>query len=101
MLARHLSAMAEVVLEHGGTIDKFAGGRGEGGVRGSEPAARPRGVGLPLALAMQARQHELNAESTSDGITELGMGIGVNTGTVIAGTVGGAAASSTRCWATR
>lgn len=40
---------------------------------------------------MQARQAELNAEGWGvDDLPELGVGIGVNTGSVIAGTVGGA-----------
>ena len=38
---------------------------------------------------MQARQQELNWETWTEGLPPIGMGIGVNTGTVIAGTVGG------------
>ena len=38
---------------------------------------------------MQARQKELNWEMWNEGLPPLGMGIGLNTGTVIAGTVGG------------
>ena len=41
------------------------------------------------AIAMQARQTELNAEGWDADVPELGVGIGVNTGPVIAGTVGG------------
>jgi class 3 adenylate cyclase len=41
---------------------------------------------LRCALAMQARQYELNEGAE----TPLEMGIGVNTGVVVAGTVGGA-----------
>jgi adenylate cyclase len=44
---------------------------------------------LRCAIAMQARQDELNEESVARDIHRLDMGIGVNTGTVIAGTVGG------------
>jgi adenylate cyclase len=44
---------------------------------------------LRCAIAMQARQDELNEESLAKEIQRLDMGIGVNTGTVIAGTVGG------------
>jgi class 3 adenylate cyclase len=40
---------------------------------------------------MQARQAELNADGWGvEGLAEMGVGIGVNTGRVIAGTVGGA-----------
>jgi class 3 adenylate cyclase len=44
---------------------------------------------MRCALAMQARQAELNWEAWAGSGRELGMGIGVNTGMVIAGTVGG------------
>jgi adenylate cyclase len=44
---------------------------------------------LRCALAMQARQMELNEEAEARGVPPLGMGIGVNTGTVMAGTMGG------------
>ena len=38
---------------------------------------------------MQARQAELNREAWADGAQSIGVGIGINTGTVIAGTIGG------------
>jgi adenylate cyclase len=45
---------------------------------------------LRCALQMQARQGELNSSGWGiDGLPMLGVGIGVNTGQVIAGTVGG------------
>jgi class 3 adenylate cyclase/DNA-binding NarL/FixJ family response regulator len=89
LLARHLAAMAEVVLAHGGTIDKFAGDAVMAvfGVPDEQPDHAERA--LRCGLAMQARQAELNWESWAGGTQELGMGIGVNSGTVIAGTLGG------------
>jgi adenylate cyclase len=89
LLAKHLSAMAEVVLAHGGTIDKFAGDAVMAvfGVPDEQPDHGERA--LRCALAMQVRQAELNWESWAGGTQELGMGIGVNSGTVIAGTLGG------------
>ncbi|HEX6262589.1 MAG TPA: adenylate/guanylate cyclase domain-containing protein [Actinomycetota bacterium] len=85
LLAKHLAAMSEVVLEHGGMIDKFAGDAVMAvfGVPDHQPDHAERG--LRCALAMQARQAEINAESD----VPLGVGIGVNTGIVMAGTVGG------------
>ena len=89
ILHKHLAAMAEVVLGHGGTIDKFAGDAVMAvfGVPDDQPDHAERA--LRCALAMQARQAELNWEAWAGSGRELGMGIGVNTGTVIAGTVGG------------
>jgi class 3 adenylate cyclase/DNA-binding NarL/FixJ family response regulator len=89
MLARHLAAMAEVVLEHGGTIDKFAGDAVMAVFGAPDPLPDHAERALHCALAMQARQRELNGETGAEGLPPLGMGIGVNTGTVIAGTVGG------------
>jgi adenylate cyclase len=90
MVGRHLSAMAEVVQEHGGMVDKFAGDAVMA-VFGT-PQAQPDHAerALRCALAMQARQLELNEEAATRYEPPLFMGIGVNTGTVIAGTVGGA-----------
>jgi len=89
MLARHLAAMAEVVLEHGGSIDKFAGDAVMAVFGAPDPLPEHAERALQCALAMQARQQELNWETWTEGLPPLGMGIGVNTGTVIAGTVGG------------
>jgi class 3 adenylate cyclase len=85
LLARHLAAMAEVVLDHGGMIDKFAGDAVMAvfGVPDPQPDHADRS--LRCALAMQRRQAELNTESE----LPVDMGIGVNTGVVVAGTVGG------------
>jgi class 3 adenylate cyclase len=89
VLAKHLAAMAEVVLAHGGTIDKFAGDAVMA-VFGVPDALEDHAErALRCALAMQVRQSELNWEAGAGNAQALGMGIGVNTGTVIAGTVGG------------
>jgi class 3 adenylate cyclase/DNA-binding NarL/FixJ family response regulator len=89
ILARHLSAMAEVVLEHGGTIDKFSGDGVMAVFGAPDPVPDHAERALRCALAMQARQRQLNNESATEGVPALKMGVGVNTGTVIAGTVGG------------
>lgn len=81
--------MAEVVNEHGGMVDKFQGDAVMA-VFGVPVATDDHAErALRCALAMQARQAELNAESAATGFDPLAMGIGVNTGTVIAGTIGG------------
>jgi class 3 adenylate cyclase/DNA-binding NarL/FixJ family response regulator len=89
ILAKHLAAMSEVVLEHGGTIDKFAGDGVMAVFGAPDPMPDHAERALLCALAMQARQRTLNDEAASDVLVPLGVGIGVNTGTVIAGTVGG------------
>jgi class 3 adenylate cyclase/ActR/RegA family two-component response regulator len=89
IIARHLSAMAEVVLSHGGTIDKFAGDAVMAVFGVPDPMADHAERALRCAMAMQVRQQELNKETEANELPPLGMGIGVNTGTVVAGTVGG------------
>jgi adenylate cyclase len=91
ILAKHLSAMAEVVLGHGGTIDKFAGDGVMAIFGAPDPQPDHPARALRCALDMQARQQQLNWETTqAEGVLPLGMGIGVNTGIVVAGTFGGA-----------
>jgi len=81
--------MSEVVLELGGMIDKFQGDAVMVVFGAPEPTSDHAERALLCAIAMQARQTELNAEGWGSDVPELGVGIGVNTGLVIAGTVGG------------
>jgi class 3 adenylate cyclase/DNA-binding NarL/FixJ family response regulator len=89
VVGKHLSAMAEVVLSLGGMIDKFQGDAVMVVFGAPEPTLDHAERALGCAIAMQARQTELNAEGWGADVPELGVGIGVNTGPVIAGTVGG------------
>jgi class 3 adenylate cyclase/CheY-like chemotaxis protein len=85
LLATHLAAMAEVVLDHGGTIDKFAGDAVMAIFGAPDRLPDHAERALQCAVAMQARQAELNVGSN----LPLRLGIGVNTGVVVAGTMGG------------
>ncbi|HZD80163.1 MAG TPA: adenylate/guanylate cyclase domain-containing protein [Actinomycetota bacterium] len=90
LVGRHLSAMAEVVVAHGGTIDKFQGDAVMAVFGAPDPQPDHAERALRCAMAMQARQTELDAQGWGvDGLPTMGVGIGVNTGPVIAGTVGG------------
>ena len=90
VVGKHLSAMAEVVATHGGTIDKFQGDAVMAIFGAPEPQPDHAERALLCAIAMQTRQGELNDEGWDvEDLPTLGVGIGVNTGLVIAGTVGG------------
>jgi class 3 adenylate cyclase/DNA-binding NarL/FixJ family response regulator len=89
VVGRHLGAMAEVVVEHGGTLDKFAGDAVMAVFGAPDPSEDHAELALRCAVAMQRRQEELNEDGWGASIPSLDMGIGVNTGTVIAGTIGG------------
>lgn len=90
IVGRHLGAMAEVVAEHGGTIDKFQGDAVMAIFGAPDPLPDHAERALRCAIAMQARQAELNALGWGVGaVDHLQVGIGLNTGLVIAGAVGG------------
>ena len=90
IIGRHLGAMAEVVVEHGGTIDKFQGDAVMAIFGAPDPLPDHAACALRCAIAMQLRQTELNSQGWgSDEVPLLGVGIGLNTGTVIAGAIGG------------
>jgi adenylate cyclase len=90
IVGRHLGAMAEVISEHGGTIDKFQGDAVMAVFGAPEPVADHAERALRCALAMQDRQRQLNAMGWgTDAVDGLHVGIGLNTGVVMAGAVGG------------
>jgi len=88
VLNRCLVTMIEVVFAHEGTIDKFMGDSimahfGET-PSGKDPAQRAVACALELQLAMDA----LNAQHRGAALPELYLGIGINTGPVLVGTLG-------------
>jgi class 3 adenylate cyclase len=89
VVGRHLAAMVEVVTSHGGVLDKFAGDAVMAVFGAPRPAADHAQRALACAAAMQRRQLALNDAAEHAGLPAFQIGIGVNTGTVIAGTLGG------------
>jgi class 3 adenylate cyclase len=90
VVGRHLSAMVDVIADHGGTIDKFQGDAVMVVFGAPDPLPDHASIAVRCAIAMQARQGELNTEGWGvDSVASLGVGIGLNTGTVIAGAIGG------------
>jgi adenylate cyclase len=88
MLNPVLVKMSEIIFKHGGTIDKFMGDSimvlfGAPGTR-SDDVARA----LSCAVEMQMWMREYGIEQREKGLPELFMGIGINTGDVLAGTLG-------------
>ena len=88
MLNGYLIRMTEIAVEHGGTIDKFMGDAvmvlfGAPFSHGDDPFRA-----VHCAVDMQRALHAMNAENRERGLPELNMGIGINTGTVMAGLLG-------------
>ncbi len=88
LLNRSLSKMSEIIFRHHGTIDKFMGDS----IMVLFGAGTPREDDVRRALAcavdMQLAMDGLNSEHKQRGMPELFLGIGINTGTVMAGLIG-------------
>jgi class 3 adenylate cyclase len=86
IINRYLSAVVDIVFAHGGTLDKF---RGDGVMaifgapvaHDDDPARAVR-----CAMDLQVRMKGIRFERFPD--LRLHVGIGINTGSVIAGTIG-------------
>jgi len=88
IINRYMTAMTKIILEHKGTIDKFIGD------------AIMAFWGAPIeddshainacksAVAMQKGMDRLREEFRAEGLPEISMRIGINTGIVIAGNMG-------------
>jgi len=88
LLNRYLKAMTEVIGQFDGVIDKFMGD-GIMVVFGA-PESKPDDLerALNCAIEMQIRLDQMNTENRELGYPPLYMGIGINTGQVVAGKVG-------------
>jgi len=88
LLNRYLTRMIEIVLRNQGTIDKFMGDAIM--VLFGAPYSQRDDVkhALTCALEMQIAMDDINAYHKNLGTPELFMGIGINTGTVMAGLMG-------------
>ncbi len=88
LLNRCLITMSEAVFRHRGTIDKFMGDSIMalfGDADSPEDAVRRA---LLCAVDMQIAMNELNEHYKQSGLPELYLGVGINTGPVMAGVLG-------------
>ncbi len=88
LLNRYFSAMTDIIFAHGGTLDKYLGD-GLMALFGA-PTTSPEDASnaLNAAVAMQRRLLGINAELRQEGLSEVGVGIGLHTGEVIVGYIG-------------
>jgi adenylate cyclase len=80
--------MTDIIFAHGGTLDKYLGD-GLMALFGA-PTATPEDASnaLNAAVAMQRRVLGINLELMSEGLPEIGVGIGLHTGEVTVGYIG-------------
>ena len=88
MLNRYLVMMSEIAISHGGTIDKFMGDSIMVLFGAPFPHADDAKRAVTCAVEMQVALFEINKKQIADGMPELNMGIGINTGNVMAGLLG-------------
>jgi adenylate cyclase len=88
LLNRYFSAMTDIIFAHGGTLDKYLGD-GLMALFGA-PTTTPEDASnaLNAAVAMQRRILGINQELRSEGLAEIGVGIGMHTGEVTVGYIG-------------
>ncbi len=90
VLNEYLARMTDLITGHGGTINEFIGDA-IFAVFGA-PIAHPDHVerAAAAALAMQGAMAEVNAANAARGLPRFEMGIGVNTGEAVVGSIGSA-----------
>ncbi len=88
MLNRYFNHMCEIIYRYGGTVDKFMGDSIM--ALFGAPVSRPSHIehAVCCAVEMQIAMDAFNKENENLGMPTLYMGIGINTGEVIAGKIG-------------
>ena len=88
LLNRYFTHMCEIIYRHGGTVDKFIGDSIM--ALFGAPVSRPNDVeqAVCCAVEMQIAMDAFNKENEDLGMPNLYMGIGINTGQVVAGKIG-------------
>lgn len=83
-----LSKMTEVIIAYGGTIDEFIGDAIFALFGAPRPLEGHAQKAVACAVAMQQAMHEVNRENIANGLPEVAIGIGINTGEVVVGNIG-------------
>jgi adenylate cyclase len=95
-LNAYLDVMTQVIIDHGGVIDDYAGDaiKADFGVplrrETDEEVARDAVNAVTCALAMEQAMLRLNDEHARKGLPTVGMRIGIHTGPLVAGCIGSA-----------
>jgi len=88
MLNHYLGVMSEIIMGHQGTIDEFIGDAILAIFGAPTSRADDADRAVQCALDMQQAMNDINRDNREAGLPEISMGIGVNTGAVIAGNIG-------------
>ncbi len=88
MLNEHFTAMTEIIFDLQGTLDKYVGDEIMAVFGSPLSAVGDAERAVHAALAIQARNAQLNERRVQEGHPELQLGIGMDTGEVVAGYIG-------------
>jgi len=88
MLNEHFTAMTDIVFEFEGTLDKYIGDEIMAVFGAPLSSANDAEKAVRAAIAIQSRNAELNKQRTEERRALFELGIGINTGDVIAGYIG-------------
>ena len=90
LLNNYLGSMADIIMAHSGIVDEFIGDAILALFGAPVTSEHDRENAIRCALAMQSGMHEVNLRNSAQGLPNIEMGIGLNTGEVVAGNIGSA-----------
>jgi adenylate cyclase len=88
IMNRYMTAMTAKIIENNGTLDKYIGDAQMAFWNAPLDEARHAHMAVKTALEMMESLDEFNREVTAEGIPAFGMGLGINTASVVVGNMG-------------
>jgi class 3 adenylate cyclase len=88
LLDEYFNEMVELIYRHGGTVEQLIGDEIVALFGGPETRGDAAAAAVRAALAMVAAVARLNARWTAEGRPTFGIGVGIASGRVMAGTIG-------------
>jgi adenylate cyclase len=88
IMNRYMTAMTEKIIENNGTLDKYIGDAQMAFWNAPLDETNHAKMAVKTALQMMESLDEFNKEIEAEGVPAFGMGLGINTGTVVVGNMG-------------
>ena len=88
IMNRYMTAMTAKIIENNGTLDKYIGDAQMAFWNAPLDEPNHAKMAVKTALQMMESLDEFNKEITAEGVPPFGMGLGINTGTVVVGNMG-------------
>ena len=88
IMNRYMTAMTKKILENNGTLDKYIGDAQMAFWNAPLDDINHAKNAVRTALQMMESLNEFNKEVTAEGVPAFGMGLGINTATVVVGNMG-------------